>query len=254
MADIESISSSRDDQGNKPAYVSYQTLRNFLRKLSEHELPDQIDSSLMSNLAYGTQSQLNLALRFLGLVDAEGAATPALVSLTRSVNDDAAWRDAVREHLVPRYAEITSGLNLKSGTSQQLSEAFKQKGNATGSINPKAVRFYLKVMDDAGIVYSQYFRPKKSTGSRSKRQGASRPKKTEQEEPQVGADSEPGMIEFPIYLRRTSATRGRIVVPEDFGESDVKMVEAAVEMLRVYAEQNNRAVEADEVEDEADQE
>ena len=51
-----------------PPYVAYRTFRNFLVQLEKQGLPGRIDRSVLSHKSGTVQSQLLLALEFLGLI------------------------------------------------------------------------------------------------------------------------------------------------------------------------------------------
>ena len=69
------------DKGRKrlPPYVSYRTFQNFIDGLQQEGIPARIDRSYWSDrLSGSTGIQLMSALRFLGLIDADGTPTNRL--------------------------------------------------------------------------------------------------------------------------------------------------------------------------------
>ncbi len=218
-----------------PAYVSYVTLRNFLSGLAGHPLPSQINSSLMTTHSGATQSQLMTALRFFGLVDKDGHPQPQMSRVVDAAPDDDKWSSVAREVLLPRYERIVNGLDIRRATQAELDKAFRDGG--AGSALAKAVRFYLKVLDDAKVEHSAHLR---KTRRRAASGGSRRPRRRQQQQAQpVGDSGSPpqGMIDIPLYFK--GRQQGLLRVPSDFGEkdNDVKVIEAAVSMATVYAQQ-----------------
>lgn len=155
---------------SKPPYAPWATFERFIKGLSGSVVPDRIDPSLMSKHSGSTQSQLRGALRFFGLVTGDDdAKTPLLAELTESSSEPERWKAQLAE-LVPRaYAPIVGDLKMTSATRAQLEEAFRERGGVTGSVNTKAVRFFLQAMEEAGQKLSPHFSTGKA-GARSRPQ------------------------------------------------------------------------------------
>ena len=65
-------------------YTSYRTFRTFIEDLSEHGLPSRIDRSVLTRFSGVVGTQLMHALRFLGLIEDDGRATPRLKDLVKA--------------------------------------------------------------------------------------------------------------------------------------------------------------------------
>jgi hypothetical protein len=146
------------DKGRKhlPPYVSYRTFRNFIDRLQQQTIPQRIDRSYWGDLLSGsTGTQLMAALRFLGLIDANGRPTERLKPLVPARGDRRA--QLLRE--VARDAfdfVLSSNLDLQSATYSQLMEAFHNTFQLTDDVSRKCVKFFIAMVDDAGMPISPY--------------------------------------------------------------------------------------------------
>lgn len=154
---------TNDNDLQTPAYVSLQTFFSLVKRFSDATLPPQIDKSVLSTMSYGTQSQMKTSMRFLGLTTSGGEVTEELRRLVEAYGTTA-WKAAWGNTVTDAYRKIVEGIDLQNGTHQQLESAFRNAG-ATGSINAKAVRFYLGALDEAEVSYSPYFKGRKRTES-----------------------------------------------------------------------------------------
>lgn len=224
----------------KPPYVPFQTLKNFLKMLSENGIPGRIDNSLMANLSGGMQSQLTLAMRYLGLVGPKGEIDDGLRKLVAAVNDDEQWKLALQQVVLPRLQRIVEGVDLKTATARELSDAFSETGGATGSVNAKATRFFLRTLEDCHIGYSKHFKGigRATATTRRKRKTPS----LDSARGENGVEN-PEMVSFPVHL--PGKAPGKIELPRDFDSSDVAMVDAVVNTIKVYAENQTGKVVAD---------
>ena len=139
----------------KPPYAPFLTFKNFIEKLHTSGVPHRIDKSVMSNLSGAAQSQILLAMRFLRLTAVNGDPAPRLHELVDSFGTSG-WATTLHDCLRSSYGSIVEGLELSKATPAQLSEAFKSRGKTDGSVTEKAIRFYLKGLEDAGVKYSTH--------------------------------------------------------------------------------------------------
>ncbi len=179
-----------------PPYIPYSTFDNFLNGLAEG-VPDKIDSSLMRNLSGSTRSGLMVTLRFLNLVDEEDNTFAALDKLAKA--KDASRGPILRELMQKSYSFLRQPkddatefkyLDLSRATPAQLSEAIGEEG-ATGGTRDKAVNFFLKAAEVAGIPISPHILKRKHvraspTAKRQKRP-SHKTKKTGAQEPDFGS-------------------------------------------------------------------
>ena len=163
----EANMATNDPRGNPP-YGPWSTFTTFVSGLHGSVVPDAIDGSLTRNLSGSASSQLRGALRFFGLVEGEkDVVTDRLRELVAASADKEQWQAQLAELVPGAYAPITDGLNLQAGTRGQLDEAFRDRGGVTGSVNRKAVRFFLSAMVDAGQSLSPHFGAPSANGARS---------------------------------------------------------------------------------------
>jgi hypothetical protein len=132
-------------------YVSYKTFRNFIDGLRQDSLPRTIDSSLMSNLSGGVQSQLRPALRYLHLVDDENRPQPRLAELLNATDEE---RPAVLRNILKDCYRFFVDENGDFGLSQETAMTFSRKLSETG-LSGESVRraeaFFIQLASEAGI-------------------------------------------------------------------------------------------------------
>ena len=164
-----------------PPYMSYQRFESFIASLHGRTLPPRIDRTLMQRMSGGEQSQVRIALRFLGLTQGDDnlvtetfralvlAYTLPTVPPAQQTED---WKQKLAAIVKSAYGPIIDGLD-DAATQGQLDERFRTRGGLAGSSLVKAVRFFLAIAGEAGITMSPYFKgstvPSASNGERSKR-------------------------------------------------------------------------------------
>lgn len=222
-----------------PAYVPHTTFVNFVGKLKETGLPGRVDASLLSNYSGATQSQIMVALRFWGLTKEDGSVTDNFRALVKAHGEEGRWSAALKEYVVPCYNGVLGDLNLINATAGQLEDRFRLAG-AKGSVQEKAIRLYLKLLDDTDTKYSPHFK-KTRTASRTKPRKAA--KKQPKKDQQDGAGSRTDdvaqdVIDFPIQL--VGKKSGLVRLPANVSESDLVMIESMFTVIKTYVEQTSR--------------
>jgi hypothetical protein len=152
--------SSAETQGTWTApYAVWKTLQNTIEKMAKDgSIPGRIDRSYLSNLPGSAQSELQTAMKSLGLVDDQFHPTELLERLVQNEADRPA---IVREIIEARYAPaLALG---QSATQAQLEEAFRTQLNVSGSTLRKAVRFFLNAAQYAEIGLSPHFKAPSAT-------------------------------------------------------------------------------------------
>lgn len=160
-----------------PPYIPYATFDNFLNSLAEG-VPDKIDSSLMRSLSGSTRSGLMVALRFLKLVDEEDNTFAALEKLAKAkdANRGPILRDLMEKSYSFLQQDAEEGyLDLTRATPAQLAEAIGEEG-ASGGTRDKAVNFFLKAAEVAGIPISPHILKRKHATGSARRARRSSPK------------------------------------------------------------------------------
>ncbi len=229
-----------------PAYVAYETLKNFIERLKESgAVPDHIDRTMMPSMSGAVQSHLMTALRFLRLVEGDDdAATESLRRLVRGGPDD--WQPVLCDVLHVAYSGITDDVNIATTTDGKLREAFSSATNLSGSMLDRAIRFYLHALKDGGIEVSPYIGARKKR-SASGRRAAGQPQRSRRTDRQdqaetktavvVNTETPTGMIDIPIPMGDKS---GFIRVWAGITEDEFPIVEAMLNAVKVMAEANSR--------------
>ncbi len=150
-------------------YISFRTLLNLFEKL-EPEPPPRIDKSVLSYLSGGYAIQVLAALRFLGLIDADGVPSPALQEL---VTIPLSRKENIRKLWLRTYPTIFAR-KPERATAGQLEEAFKGDFGLEGETREKALAFFVHGAKFAEIPLSTLIenRVKRSTST------ARKPKRT----------------------------------------------------------------------------
>jgi len=139
-----------------PPYISYRTFQNFLEGLQQG-IPARIDRSYWSDkLSGSTGIQLMSALRFLGLIDADGTPTNRLKLLasTRGIPRT----EILKEITTEAFSFLLQGdsFDLESSTYAQLQEAFHSAFELTDGVNRKCVKFFVELATVSGIPLSPF--------------------------------------------------------------------------------------------------
>lgn len=139
-----------------PPYVPFRTLITFLDSLRA-AVPPQIDRSLMKSFSGGSQSEIVVALKYLGLMEPETSKTTD--KLKEFVESEGADRQRVlKSLLVANYRFLfEEDFDLENATAQQLRARFGKTG-ATGDTLEKCIRFFMKAASTAGLQLSPYFK------------------------------------------------------------------------------------------------
>jgi hypothetical protein len=170
-----------NEKGRKhlPPYVSYRTFRNFIDRLQQR-LPSRIDRSYWGDILSGsTGTQLMAALRFLGLIDANGKPTEQLKPLVAARGEPRA--QILRNITSQAYSFVLkSNLDIESATYAQLEEVFHTAFQLTDDVSRKCVKFFTALSGDAGLAISPFItkRTRATTGTKTPaKKGAGRTKR-----------------------------------------------------------------------------
>jgi hypothetical protein len=216
-----------------PPYGPWNSFTGFIKELSESVVPPNIDGTLFRGKSGTTQSELRGALRFFGMVEGEkNSTTPRLHALVEASKDKEAWKQALAEVVPEAYAEILEGVDLVSGTRGQLEEAFRERGGVTGSVNRKAVRFYLSGITEAGLTVSPHFGADKARASPGSRQNGGRKSsaRARQQKTATVVEDNPGKTPAPpegVETVTCSIPGGRtiqVIVPSDLTNGEERFL------------------------------
>lgn len=157
-----------------PPYISYRTFSNFLTHLRSRGIPSRVDRSVMSHKSGTVQSQLLLALHYLGLVKATGHPTQRLSRLLQA--EGAARKEVIGEMIRSSYDfAFDRSFGLETATSNQAQEIFEKTG-ASGETVRRCIAFFLAAAKEGGIAVSPYIKPHGRKRSTSRKKGGPPPK------------------------------------------------------------------------------
>lgn len=146
----DSEQSAQQDQGGSPGippYIPFATFVTFLTQLKQDGLPPQIDKSVLSKFSGGTQGQLKVALRTMGLMK-DDKPTDDLQRLVNAL-DTPEFEPLLLELLKQTYPYIFA-LDLMTATPTMFADAFKVTG-AKEDVSRKCRSFFLHAAKRAGV-------------------------------------------------------------------------------------------------------
>ncbi len=188
-----------EDRNRKrlPPYVSYRTFRSFIDGLQQR-MPARIDRSYWGdNLSGSNGIQLMGALRFMGLVTADGAPTARLRQLIQAKGAQKA--EILKQIASESFAFLLQGpFETQTASYGQLAEVFQKSFNLTEGVTQKCVRFFVAMASESGLPLSPFI-TKKVRPARS------------------------GTGTKPLPKRRGTKIERNIVVPQDLEEVPGKM-------------------------------
>jgi hypothetical protein len=148
------------------AYFPWPALLTLVQRMATNGPPTRIDKSYLDTQSGGMQKAILSGLRWLELINDDGRLTEAFTRLAEA--DEAERKEAIADLLRSRYGPIIE-LGTENATQLELEEAFKTEFNAQGETRRKAVAFYLKAAQYAGVPVSRNWKPPRSTVVRSAR-------------------------------------------------------------------------------------
>jgi hypothetical protein len=225
-------------KGNLPPYISFRTLTGFAQKLKETTVPGRIDSSVLRSYAGSVARQLVLTLKWLQLIDGNGATNDRLKKLV-AVFGTPEWKKVLWDLIHEVYQPVIGNLDLETGTHQQLLEAFRKVG-ADGVVLERAVAFFLAALKETGRTVSPHFndRPRRPRAPNGRKK--QKPKKDdddldlEEEDEEGGGDQEGSTkpsrrAKFEINV--PGKRHATIVLPADVSSDDWTMIDI---MMKAY--------------------
>ncbi len=143
-------------------YVPFTTFLSALDRLAPKP-PDVIDRGLFDSFSGAVQSQVVVTLRFLYLIDRQGRASSDLYKLVEQPESRA---ELLQKLLKGAYAQVFE-LDLKRASAKQLDGIIEQY-NVSGATHRKAVSFFIKASQFAGIELSAFITARKGRATRRK--------------------------------------------------------------------------------------
>jgi len=215
-----------------PPYISYRTFSNFLTDLRSRGVPSRIDRSVMSHKSGTVQSQLLLALHYLGLVKASGHPTERLSRLVET--EGAERKQVVREMVQSSYDfAFDQSFGLETATSNQAQEVFEQTG-ASGETVRRCIAFFLSAAKDGGIPVSPYIKPHGRRRSASRKKGDAH-HKTREAAPSPSPASDRGGESREIHLKSGGILRLELSIDLfELDQRDRDFIFTLIDQLKEY--------------------
>lgn len=221
-----------------PAYIPWTTFADFMSHLEAAGVPSRIDKSVMAHLPPLTSGQILTTLKFLRLIDNDGSTASGHLQKLAGAFGTEQWAGALKELVVPRYESIIGELDLESATPHQLNECFDKVCDKE-QMRSKSERFYLTVLTEAGVAFSPHLLKKAPSngGARKKAPRKKRPSTAGKRAERWKApepDDPSGTHRYPLYFK--GKPDGALIVPNELSESDCKVIELQLAVLKAYAE------------------
>lgn len=251
MGNSQGVITDASDNGKSSpaAYLPFRTFVSSIEAL-EHGIPKQIDRAIWRSQSGVVQTQIMMALRFLGFVNQDDAPTALLHEY---VEQKDRRKEIMVKVLKAAYAEIIKH-DLTKMTPKMLDDAFDAY-KVSGDTKRKAVTFFLKAAKFAEVpMHSLLSSQVRNTGPRGKRRKANGEGNGTTQSP----PSEYMPSEFSASNTRTVNLHGAGSVtvkvaydPFALSVADRDFVFKLIDMLKAYPVVEDP--EGDESEDEEDQ-
>jgi len=216
-----------------PPYISYRTFNNFLLEMKTRGLPSRIDRSVMAHKSGTIQSQLLIALDFLGLIKNSGRPTPELKILVEG--EEGERKAALARILRSAYPFcFHEDFGIGSATAHQAEELFQRTG-ASGETLRRCLAFFLAAAREGGVPVSSYIRPhrRKKPSSRLKAS-----KTTHSPSPEIIAETPPPQGSPRVHLRSGGSLKLELSVDLfDLDGEDRAFVFDLVDRIREYQQE-----------------
>lgn len=137
---------------NYPVYLSFKTFQAAIQNLRTHGLPNNIDRTAFDSRSGQEQTQILSGFKFLGLIDDNQKTQPPLRKLVEVKENSQEEKLLLADLLKERYTKVFE-LDLTTATTGLLQTAIGSYG-AKGATRDRAVRFFLKTAEHAGIKLS----------------------------------------------------------------------------------------------------
>lgn len=232
-----------DSSKVSPPYITWDTLKTYLRTLKDSAVPNRIEASMMPPTMSGfSKAGVASALKFFSLIDSNSIAASSLKEIVDACDTDK-WSEAVKKILVPAYANIIGDLKLNTAIRKELEEKF---GDATAAMKGRLIRFYLPMMQDTDEQISPYLtarqnKPRKKSSrktTKKKKRNTKQDSEIPDEVHQQPRDSTPeGMFDQPITI--WGKAKSFIRVPININSDQFELVSVAVKVIEAMAKQNN---------------
>jgi hypothetical protein len=226
-------------------YGTYGMMKSTIERFKDATVPSKLNRHVLHDVSGGAFSALMSSLRFFGLIDDNQSVKDEFRAVVKAAQQgEAAYKDKMVQVVCDAYDPIVGGnFDLRSGTLPDLEKKFRDAGVPQGQMLTKAIRFYLKALDDAGIEVSEHItKPRPRTASKNK--GTKTQKKpkggvaTDDKSKDFNAGDTPIQTAVPSGFQRIaipSNVNAFVQFPMQITPTDCDQFEGILDMLRRFA-------------------
>ena len=221
-----------------PPYMSFGIFKSTAERLADTVVPTgPLDRRVLDDLSGADYGSLISGLRFLGLTDEQRRATDSYRKLVATVKDPGRFKAALADIINTKYAPITGNVDVANGTISELEKAFKDADVSAGQMLTKTVRFYVKALQETGVMVSPHITKARKTTPRPS--GTTRKKQTKLNGGADAGATPPPSKETAIetgYERMPIPGLGSAFIqyPTNLTEANCDLFEAMIGVLRTY--------------------
>jgi len=147
-------------------YGTYGTMKSTIDRFKDSVVPTKLNRHVLHDVSGGAFSALMSSLRFFGLIDDNQVVKDEFRAVVEAARKgEADYKDKMVQVVCDAYDPIVGGeFDLQAGTLPDLEKKFRDAGVPQGQMLTKAIRFYLKALEDAGIKVSEHItKPRRRT-------------------------------------------------------------------------------------------
>lgn len=179
---------SDSDKKLSPPYATYGSFKAFMNTLRETAVPARIDKSVFGNASGSIIYSVLNALRFLGLVNANGLPSEEFKALVNASDEDR--KPLMADVLRVGYPVLFGAeIDLQTATAGQFDEAIRTEYEVTGSTIDKIAAFFISAAKEAEIPLSPHLQKRRPIATSSASKKSVRPRKKAAEQAQEKAAS-----------------------------------------------------------------
>jgi hypothetical protein len=152
-------------------YGTYGMMKSTIERFKDSTVPSKLNRHVLHDVSGGAFSALMSSLRFFGLIDENQGVKDEFRAVVEAARQgEIQYKDKMVQVVCDAYDPIVGAqFDLQSGTLPDLEKKFRDAGVPQGQMLTKAIRFYLKALDDAGIEVSEHItKPRRRVPGKNK--------------------------------------------------------------------------------------
>lgn len=150
------MDTEKETSSKSPPYLAYATFKNFLSSVGKGVIPKVVNKHLIVGQSGSNQTYILSALKFFGLIDANGIPQSEFQTLVKAEGDE---RKRVWKAIFTKgYASLIHDLDLADATPGLLNQRYADQG-LTGATLRKCHSFFISAAEDAGISLAPGLKP-----------------------------------------------------------------------------------------------